>query len=70
MDVAPIKTRRDYRAVLKHIEGLMAAKRGTPEGDPRGSFIVFAHPRLIFRPDQNELPLTGFRKLGTPGRSS
>ena len=33
MDVAPIKTRRDYRAVLKHIEGLMAAKRGTPEGD-------------------------------------
>jgi antitoxin component HigA of HigAB toxin-antitoxin module len=33
MDVAPIKTRRDYRTALKHIEGLMTAKRGTPEGD-------------------------------------
>jgi HTH-type transcriptional regulator / antitoxin HigA len=33
MDVAPIKTRRDYQTALKHIEGLMKAKRGTPEGD-------------------------------------
>jgi HTH-type transcriptional regulator / antitoxin HigA len=33
MDVTPIKTRRDYRTALKHIEGLMRAKRGTPEGD-------------------------------------
>jgi HTH-type transcriptional regulator / antitoxin HigA len=33
MDVAPIKTRRDYRTALKHIESLMRAKRGTPEGD-------------------------------------
>jgi HTH-type transcriptional regulator / antitoxin HigA len=33
MDVTPIKTRRDYRRVLKEIEGLMNAKRATPEGD-------------------------------------
>ncbi len=33
MDVAPIKTTRDYRRVLKEIEGLMHARRGTPEGD-------------------------------------
>ena len=33
MDVTPIKTKRDYRRVLKEIEGLMKAKRGTPEGD-------------------------------------
>jgi HTH-type transcriptional regulator/antitoxin HigA len=33
MEVAPIKTRRDYRTALKHIEGLMMAKRDTPEGD-------------------------------------
>jgi HTH-type transcriptional regulator / antitoxin HigA len=33
MDVAPIKTQRDYRTALKRIEGLMRAKRGTPEGD-------------------------------------
>ena len=33
MDVTPIKTRRDYRRALKQIEGLMTAKRGTPEGD-------------------------------------
>jgi len=33
MDVTPIKTKRDYRRALKDIEGLMDAKRGTPEGD-------------------------------------
>ena len=33
MNIAPIKTQRDYRRVLKEIEGLMAAKRNTPEGD-------------------------------------
>ena len=33
MDITPIKTKRDYRRALKEIEGLMAAKRGTPQGD-------------------------------------
>jgi HTH-type transcriptional regulator/antitoxin HigA len=33
MEIAPIKTQRDYRLVLKEIEGLMRAKRNTPEGD-------------------------------------
>jgi len=33
MDIAPIKTQRDYRRALKRIENLMTAKRGTPEGD-------------------------------------
>lgn len=33
MDITPIKTQRDYRRALKAIEGLMAAKRNTPEGD-------------------------------------
>ena len=33
MEITPIKTRRDYRRALKQIEGLMTAKRGTPEGD-------------------------------------
>jgi HTH-type transcriptional regulator / antitoxin HigA len=33
MDIAPIKTQRDYRRVLKEIEGLMTAKRNTPAGD-------------------------------------
>jgi HTH-type transcriptional regulator/antitoxin HigA len=33
MDITPIKTHRDYRRVLKEIEGLMHAKRNTPEGD-------------------------------------
>ena len=33
MDVPPIKTKRDYQRALKDIEGLMDAKRGTPEGD-------------------------------------
>jgi HTH-type transcriptional regulator/antitoxin HigA len=33
MDIAPIKTKRDYRQALKEIEGIMGAKRNTPEGD-------------------------------------
>lgn len=33
MDVKPIKTKRDYEATLRAIEGLMGAKRGSPEGD-------------------------------------
>ena len=33
MDIAPIKTQRDYRRALKRIEGLMRAKRNTPAGD-------------------------------------
>ncbi len=33
MDIAPIKTQRDYRNALKEIEGLMTARRNTPEGD-------------------------------------
>ena len=33
MEIAPIKTKRDYFCTLKEIEGLMTAKRNTPEGD-------------------------------------
>ena len=33
MDIAPIKTKRDYRRVLKEIEALMDARRNSPEGD-------------------------------------
>jgi HTH-type transcriptional regulator/antitoxin HigA len=33
MEIAAIKTRRDYQRALKRIERLMTAKRNTPEGD-------------------------------------
>jgi HTH-type transcriptional regulator / antitoxin HigA len=33
MDIAPIKSHRDYRRVLREIEGLMHARRNSPEGD-------------------------------------
>jgi HTH-type transcriptional regulator/antitoxin HigA len=33
MDIAPVKSQRDYRRVLKEIEGLMSARRNTPQGD-------------------------------------
>jgi antitoxin component HigA of HigAB toxin-antitoxin module len=33
MNISRIKTLRDYRYVLKEIEGLMFAKHNTPEGD-------------------------------------
>lgn len=33
MDIAPIKSHRDYLRVLKEIEALMRARRNTPAGD-------------------------------------
>jgi HTH-type transcriptional regulator / antitoxin HigA len=33
MEIMPIKSNRDYRRTLVEIEGLMQARRGTPEGD-------------------------------------
>ena len=33
MQIAPIKSQRDYRRALKEIEGLMAAKLNTAQGD-------------------------------------
>jgi HTH-type transcriptional regulator/antitoxin HigA len=33
MDIVPIGSQRDYRRVLAEIEGLMSARRNTPEGD-------------------------------------
>jgi HTH-type transcriptional regulator / antitoxin HigA len=33
MEIEPVKTQRDYRRVLKEIEGLMRAGLNTPEGD-------------------------------------
>jgi HTH-type transcriptional regulator / antitoxin HigA len=33
MNIKPIKTKADYRAALKEIEGLMTASANTPEGE-------------------------------------
>lgn len=33
MEIKPIKNTRDYRRALKEIEGLMRARRNTPQGD-------------------------------------
>jgi HTH-type transcriptional regulator/antitoxin HigA len=33
MEIAPIRNARDYRRILKEIEGLMHAERDTPEGN-------------------------------------
>ena len=33
MNIKPIRTKRDYEAALKTVEGLMNAKSGSPEGD-------------------------------------
>jgi HTH-type transcriptional regulator / antitoxin HigA len=33
MEIKPIRNKRDYRGTLKEIEGLMYAKRNTPQGD-------------------------------------
>jgi HTH-type transcriptional regulator/antitoxin HigA len=33
MEIRPIKTKADYRAALKEVEGLMTARPDTPEGE-------------------------------------
>lgn len=33
MEIRPIRTKADYRAALKEIEGLMSAGPNTPEGE-------------------------------------
>ena len=33
MEIAPIKSNRDYRRALREITGLMNARRNSPEGD-------------------------------------
>jgi HTH-type transcriptional regulator/antitoxin HigA len=33
MNIKPIKTKADYRAAIKDIEGLMTARANTPEGE-------------------------------------
>jgi HTH-type transcriptional regulator/antitoxin HigA len=33
MDIKPVRNARDHKLALKEIEGLMSARRGTPEGD-------------------------------------
>jgi hypothetical protein len=59
MDIAPIKSNRDYRRVLKEIDGLVSARRNSPEGD-----------RLDVRPERiiQKMPLRTRRSstLGMP----
>ena len=40
MNDKPISTNADYRAALKTIESLMAAKANTPEGDRLGVMVT------------------------------
>jgi HTH-type transcriptional regulator/antitoxin HigA len=40
MEIEPIKSERDYRRVLKEIEGLMNARRNTPEGDRLDALVT------------------------------
>jgi HTH-type transcriptional regulator/antitoxin HigA len=53
MDIKPIKTKADYRAVLKEIETLMAAKANTPDGDRLDVLVtlVEAYERAHFPMD-------------------
>jgi len=44
MDIAPIKTRHDHRNALKEIEGLMTARRNTPEGDRLDVLVNWSKP--------------------------
>lgn len=53
MNIKPIKTRKDYRAALKAIESLMAARPGSAEGDKLDVLVtlVEAYERVHFPMD-------------------
>jgi HTH-type transcriptional regulator/antitoxin HigA len=60
MNISPIKTQRDCRNVLKEIEGLMSAKRNTPEGDRFDVLVTLVeawerkhYPMDLLDPDHN-----------------
>ena len=55
MDVARIKSHRDYRRVLREIEGLMDARRNSPEGD-RLVVLVTLVEAWDRKPCQLEIP--------------
>ena len=40
MDIAPIKSHREYRRVLKEIEGLMNARLNSPEGERLDALVT------------------------------
>jgi len=40
MDIASIKSNRDYRRVLTEIERLMSARRSSPEGDRLDALVA------------------------------
>jgi HTH-type transcriptional regulator/antitoxin HigA len=56
MDIAPIKSQRDYRRVLREIQGLMNARRNSPEGDRLDILVtlVEAWERKLDLPDPVE----------------
>src|SRR5882724_10733879 len=53
MNIKPIRTKANYRAALKDIESLMAAKANTPEGDRLDvlATLVEAYERAHFPMD-------------------
>ena len=53
MDIKPIRTKADYRRVLKEIESLMTAKANSPEGDRLDvlTTLVEAYERTHFPMD-------------------
>jgi HTH-type transcriptional regulator/antitoxin HigA len=56
MHAKPIRTNREYRRALRQIEGLMAARRNTPEGDRLAALVTLveaweAKHHLLDSPD-------------------
>lgn len=60
MEIAPIKSERDYRRTLKEIEVLMVARRKSPEGDRLDVLVTLveaweARNHLLDLPDSIDL---------------
>jgi HTH-type transcriptional regulator / antitoxin HigA len=63
MNIKPIKTQRDYRRLLKEIEGLMKARRNTPAGARLDVLVTLVeaweakrYPLDLRRPERRLMP--------------
>ena len=58
MSIEPIKSERDHQRALEEIEGLMAAKRSTPDGDRLDALVTLVEAWEVRHVSLNE-PATG-----------
>jgi HTH-type transcriptional regulator / antitoxin HigA len=67
VQVSPIRTEQDYEAALAEVEGLMAARPGTPEGDRLDVFVTLVQ---AYEAEHHAIEAPEPRRVSTRSRLS